>query len=96
MENNKNENKNRANITEMYAIYDRKSDSFGFPFPSDSKGTAVRQVAIDTEDPKNPLNKFAEDFDLYLISEYDKKTGTLAHYERPVFVMGLLDIVNKK
>lgn len=80
----------------MYSIYDKTSKMFAMPFPANSKAGAVRQVALETQNKKDSiLVKYAEDFALYLVEEFDVETGKFAGYEKPVFIMELKDIIEK-
>jgi len=61
----------------ILAIRDRAIDSYGQPFYSASVGGAVRSFAdeINRAADSNQLNKHPEDFDLFLLGEFDDQTG---------------------
>ena len=80
---------------ELYSIYDKTAKRFAMPFPAASKAGAIRQVALETQNKKDSvLVKYAKDFALYLVEEFDIETGKFANYKEPVFVMEMQDIVN--
>lgn len=61
----------------VLAVRDRAIDAFGQPFFTNSTGGAIRSFGdeINRADPNNQLNKHPEDFDLYLLGEWDDATG---------------------
>lgn len=61
----------------VLAIRDRAIDSYGQPFYSSSVGGAVRSFSdeINRSAENNQLNKHPEDFDLFLLGEFDDQTG---------------------
>lgn len=85
-----------TNRMQLFSIYDTKAEKFGFPFQAPSKGAAVRQIAVEMNGQKNVLTQYPQDFELYAVEEFDEKTGKFAGYVKPIFVMNLEDIVQKK
>lgn len=61
----------------ILAVRDRAIDSYGQPFFSGSTGGAIRSFAdeINRRSDTNQLNKHPEDFDLFLLGEFDDQTG---------------------
>lgn len=61
----------------VLAIRDRAIDAYGQPFFSASVGGAIRSFSdeINRAAENNQLNKHPEDFDLYLLGEFDDATG---------------------
>lgn len=60
----------------VLAIRDRAIDSYGQPFYSASVGGAVRSFSDEVNRPENnTLHKHPEDFDLFLLGEFDDQTG---------------------
>lgn len=61
----------------ILAVRDRAIDAFGQPFFSVSVGGAVRGFAdeINRAGENNQLNKHPDDFDLYLLGEFDDSNG---------------------
>lgn len=61
----------------VLAIRDRAIDAYGQPFYSASVGGAVRSFSdeINNNREGNQLNKHPEDFDLFLLGEFDDNTG---------------------
>ena len=81
---------------QLYSIYDKTAKMFAMPFPANSKAGAVRQVALETQNKKESiLVKYAQDFALYLVEEFDTETGKFANYKEPVFIMEMKKIEEK-
>lgn len=61
----------------ILAVRDRAIDSYGQPFFTASVGGAIRSFAdeINRRAENNQLNKHPEDFDLFLLGEFDDQTG---------------------
>jgi len=61
----------------IFTVRDRAIDAYGQPFYATSVGGAVRSFSDEINRPaeNNQLAKHPEDFDLYLLGEYDDQTG---------------------
>jgi hypothetical protein len=61
----------------VLAIRDRAIDAYGQPFYSASVGGAVRSFSDEINNTRegNQLNQHPEDFDLFLLGEFDDNTG---------------------
>lgn len=81
----------------VLAIRDRAIDSYGQPFYSTSTGGAVRSFSdeINRADANNQLYKHPEDFDLFLLGEFDDQTGEFDTV-RPAQVAVGKDLVIKR
>lgn len=62
----------------IFCIRDRAADVFTQPFFMPTNGVAIRSFSdeINRAAPDNNMNKHPEDFDLYLMGEFDDNTGT--------------------
>ena len=67
----------------IVAIRDRAIDTFGVPVFVASTGAAIRSFSdeVNRKDDNNNLSKHPEDFDLFLLGEYDDQTdeGLMVH-----------------
>lgn len=78
---------NRQPDFRYYVIYDTKTKSYGIrqPMPSMTDAEMVRQVTNLLKDPsqfsQNELFTNAEDFQLFSIGDFCKKTGTLDSWQ---------------
>jgi len=61
----------------IFTVRDRAIDAYGQPFYATSVGGAVRSFSDEINRPadNNQLAKHPEDFDLFLLGEYDDQTG---------------------
>ena len=61
----------------VLAVRDRAIDAFGQPFFTSSVGGAIRGFSDEINRPadNNQLNKHPEDFDLFLLGEFDDSNG---------------------
>lgn len=61
----------------VLTVRDRAIDAYGQPFFSASIGGAVRSFSdeVNRSAENNQFNKHPEDFDLYLLGEFDDQTG---------------------
>lgn len=68
----------------ILSVRDRAIDAFGQPFFSASVGGAIRSFSdeVNRQAENNPLAKHPDDFDLYLLGEFDDATGEFSQ-ERP-------------
>lgn len=61
----------------ILTVRDRAIDAYGQPFYATSVGGAVRSFSDEINNARegNQLNKHPEDFDLFLLGEFDDNTG---------------------
>lgn len=80
----------------ILAIRDRAIDSYGQPFYSASVGGAIRSFSdeVNRVAENNQLNKHPEDFDLFLLGEFDDQTGEF-DVTRPAQVCVGKDVIIK-
>lgn len=64
-------------ITNVYALYDIKSDTFGVPFFAPSSGVAVRMFRDLANSRDTTVGRYPADFKLVHIGQFDDNTGTL-------------------
>ena len=65
------------NNTQIYAVYDSKAEAFLPPFFQDTDGLAIRAFTQAANDQDHNFGKWAEDYTLFQIGEWDPNTGTL-------------------
>lgn len=68
------------------AVRDRQVDAFNRPFFVPSVGLAIRSFTdeVNRDDPQNPMNRHAADFELFRIGEYDEDSGKFSNLEPPM------------
>lgn len=74
--------------TSYFAIYDKKANSFGQLFPSNTHGTAERSFKDALDNPESPYGKYPDDFALYHIMDIDDESGYIIEsFEPPRLVV---------
>jgi len=67
-------------ILKVYSVFDSKVACFGKPWYSVSDAAAIREFGDAVNDGSNPNNQWfrhPEDFQLFVIGEFDDGTGAL-------------------
>lgn len=62
-------------ILKMFTVYDQGVEAYMQPFCCKSKGEAIRSFTETANDPNSQLYKYAPDFTLMEIGEWDDQTG---------------------
>jgi len=63
---------------QMYAVYDAKLEAYMMPLFMQNKGAALRAWETTVNDPSTQFSKYAADFTLFQIGEYDDSTGIVS------------------
>jgi hypothetical protein len=58
----------------MFAVYDRKAESYNPPYFMTNENVAIRQFTEMANDPKNMVCKHPEDFLLFFLGYFDTIT----------------------
>lgn len=77
-----------ANLLMIYSVYDSKAEAFLMPFFSQTQGVAVRSFISAIAEEGNPFRKFAEDYTLFELGEWDQGTAEFHQHESPKSVVG--------
>lgn len=72
----------------VVTIRDRAADLYGQPSFVNNLGGAIRSFGdeVRRKDDNNNLYKHPEDFDLYLLGEYDDEKGEFVNEDRPKMI----------
>jgi len=76
----------------MFAIRDNKVSAYGRPFCEQNEILASRALSVAVKDTATQLSHFPEDFDLYLLGEFDDISGVLTPETPPKFVVGAVSL----
>lgn len=68
----------------MYSIYDRVAGVYGDPTLFVNETDMIRRVSVAFRD-----NPFINDFDIYVIGQFDTETGVFYVFEKPDFIMNM-------
>ena len=61
----------------MYSVYDRKAESWSFPFKSDNNATAIRDFSSLVLDGRTLVGQHPEDFDLFFVGTFGLSDGCI-------------------
>lgn len=75
----------------VYAIRDQKADCFQGLHSALSDAEAIRQLAMVLQTDKLQLSLFPEDFSLYMVGEFNLKSGTIIPLDVPMYVISAVD-----
>jgi hypothetical protein len=76
-------------LHEMFAVYDKKAQTFGKPFQAINKDVAGRIFITAVNDEKTDLAKYPEDYVLYHLGQFDDETGMMETASPESFIDGL-------
>lgn len=89
------ERKNRTHDTEIFVVYDSKTESYRDPLFAINELDVVREFQNAFEDPqassKNAYFKNSEDFSLFKIGTYTRKTGMIES-QKPTHVVSFHEL----
>lgn len=83
-------------ILKIFSIRDQKSEIFNSPFFKTAIGEAERDFQTAVNDPKTTLNKYPQDFDLYLLGEFNDNSGTFESLDTPQHLMKAIQCIASK
>lgn len=79
-------------MRKVFTIWDEKVGAYLDPMVAVNKGEALRIMTEVVSNPDHKFNKYAQDFTLFEIGEYDEITGTLIPYKKGISVVGLHEL----
>jgi len=79
----------------VIAVKDRAADLFNRPFFVPHRNIAVRDFTdeVNRSAPDNALNKHPDDFDLYLLGQFDDSNGAFIREGQPTVLVRAKDVV---
>lgn len=75
-----------------YAIRDIKSQTFNRPFGGLTVEQVKRSIYSSISQGNSEIAQFPEDFELYLVADFDDKTGVITG-QKPVMICNCREIV---
>ena len=82
-------------ISQMYAVYDEKTQFHLPPFTAHNNSDALRQIKRLLFQGESIFQQFPEDYKLYHIASYNDATGVIES-KKPVPVCRLIDLMPKE
>lgn len=80
---------------QIFAIYDKKAQYHEKPFFCRNKAEALRAVESGVNSSDSFMHKYPADFSVWLLGEFDEKTGTIEGLEKPEFLEECQSLVKK-
>ncbi len=68
----------------VFSIHDSKAEAFIQPFYSQTTGTAVRSFEQAVNDPQSDFHKFAGDYTLFELGDFDQNTAVFTPLKTPI------------
>ncbi len=65
----------------VFSIFDSKAEAFIQPFYSQTTGTAIRSFEAAVNQPEHEFHKYAGDYTLFELGEFDQNTGITTSLE---------------
>jgi hypothetical protein len=78
----------------IFSVRDQKVGSYMQPIFSPTVATALRSLEAAVADPNHDFSKWASDFDMYCIGEFDPETGVITPLNAPSHIGRALDFKN--
>ncbi len=79
----------------VISVKDRAADIFNRPFFVPHRNVAIRDFTdeVNRKADDNQLSKHPDDFDLYLLGQFDDNTGKFIQLEDPVVLVRAKDVL---
>lgn len=82
-------------MKQLFVIYDKKMGTFQESvFISENVKTAIRSVELTAKNERLLISEYPDDFDLYMIGDYDQDTGRILQGESPQFIINVGQLVD--
>lgn len=76
----------------VYSVFDAKAEGFLPPIFVDAKGIVMRMFVAAANDSSHDFCKFAEDYTLFELGEFNDRTGYMDLYDGPRSVATALSV----
>lgn len=78
-----------------YSVFDSKVKNYSRPLYHRNAAEALRAFEDECNNPQSQLNKFASDFTLFEVGEYDDETGILTAEQAHVSLGNALQFIKQ-
>lgn len=68
----------------VFSVYDSKAEAFTQPFFAHTRGIAQRMFRAACQDPNHDFHKFADDYTLFELGEFDDSSAEFHSHEAPI------------
>lgn len=83
-------------LTKVFAVYDSKAEAFLSPMFFQTRGLALRAFTAAASDEKHNFFKFAGDYTLFEIGEFDERSGDIKMFEAKVNLGTALQLADRQ
>jgi len=73
-------------MLKVFSVHDAKATAYNNPFFMRTTGEAIRAFSSHCQDESHDFNKFAPDFTLVEIGNFDPNTGAIVSHEKPIIL----------
>lgn len=80
----------------IFSIRDSKGETYNTPFFQKTHGEAERTFRELANDEKSIVNKYADDFDLYYLGEFDTDAGSIKALNTPQHILKAINVSRPK
>jgi hypothetical protein len=81
---------------QVFAVHDNKAEAYMKPFFAQTKGLALRGFVEACNNPEHDMSRYAADYHIFRIAEYDDATGIITPLETKENLGCALDFIDKK
>jgi hypothetical protein len=78
-------------IQKIFSVYDDKAEAYLQPFFAGSKGLATRSITDVVNDANHQFHKYAADFTLFELGEFDDTNGNITLHDSKVNLGTLIE-----
>lgn len=79
----------------VYTVYDSKAEAYLQPFYARTNGEAMRSFTDAANQKDHNFSRFAADFTLFCIGEFDENSGTLHSLKAPESLAKAIDLIRE-
>lgn len=77
----------------IFSVYDGKAAAYLEPFFAATRGVAMRSFQAAAANPQHEFRKFAEDFTLFCLGEFDEFSGEVRSLNAPEAIISAHQVV---
>lgn len=70
-------------ISKIYSVFDAAANAYMNPFFVQSTGVALRSFSESANDPQSPISRYARDFTLFELGEFDDEHASFTMLKTP-------------
>lgn len=85
-----------SNTTKVFTVLDTKAQAYLPPFYIPNEDVAKRAMQQCLMDPNHAFAMSPQDYQLYILGEFDQETGKFTLLDGPTHVVNLVNLVQQK